>query len=478
MVSVQQNGFVKSASLYPKKVVPSLAAGLPHFAVEWARCWGRDVFISARGLFLGTGRYAKCREHILAFASVMKHGMVPNLLSSGTNPRYNARDAIWFMLQTIQDYTKIVPNGLEILKEEIPRRFLPYDDTYFDVGDPRAYSKSTTLESIIQEALQRHASGMKFREANAGPGLDMQMKSTGFDQKIEVDWNTGLIFGGNQDNCGTWMDKMGESERANSKGVPGTPRDGAAIEITGLLYSTLVWVYKLHNEGKYKYAGVSVDHQDMKVISFGDWAAKIKQNFEKCYYVPLDKKEDSKFDVNPKALNRRGIYKDLYKSGKEYEDYQLRANFPIAMTVAPDLFTPEYALHALTLADKVLRGPTGMATLDPKDLNYRPYYNNSEDSTDFATSKGRNYHQGPEWLWPTGFFLRALLKFDLMRRKGPQERTEAFQQITRRLQGCKVAISESPWAGLTELTNKNGEFCGDSVSGAFFFLFLIVKLGG
>jgi glycogen debranching enzyme len=70
------------------------------------------------------------------------------------------------------------------------------------------------------------------------------------------------------------------------------------------------------------------------------------------------------------------------------------------------------------------------------------------------------------------------LKFDLMRRKGPQERTEAFQQITRRLQGCKVAISESPWAGLTELTNKNGEFCGDSVSGAFFFLFLIVKLGG
>jgi glycogen debranching enzyme len=475
MVSVQQHGFVKSASLYPKKVVPSLAAGLPHFAVEWARCWGRDVFISARGLFLGTGRYADCREHILAFASVMKHGMVPNLLSSGTNPRYNARDAIWFMLQTIQDYTKIVPNGLEILKEEIPRRFLPYDDTYFPVEDPRAYSKSTTLESIIQEALQRHASGMEFREANAGPGLDMQMSSKGFDQKIEVDWNTGLIFGGNQYNCGTWMDKMGESDRANSKGVPGTPRDGAAIEITGLLYSTLLWVSKLHKEEKYKYAGVSVNHPDIKVISFGDWADKIKQNFEKCYYVPLDKKDDSNFDVNPKVLNRRGIYKDLYKSGKEYEDYQLRANFPIAMTVAPDLFTPEYALHALTLADKVLRGPTGMATLDPKDLNYRPYYNNSEDSTDFATSKGRNYHQGPEWLWPTGFFLRALLKFDLMRRKSPQERTEAFQQITRRLQGCKEAIKESPWAGLTELTNKGGEFCGDSVCLALSLVFVLGK---
>ncbi len=464
MVSVQQTGYVKSASLYPKKTVPSMAAGLPHFAVEWARCWGRDVFISARGLYLGTGRYADCKEHILAFASVLKHGMVPNLLSSGNNPRYNARDAIWFMLQCIQDYTKIAPDGLEILKEKVPRRFLPYDDTYFESDDPRAYSKSSTLEDIIQEALQRHASGMSFREAKAGPGLDMQMKSEGFQQDIKVNWDTGLIFGGNQHNCGTWMDKMGESERANNKGVPGTPRDGAAIEITGLLYSTLIWLSKLNKEAKYKYTGVSISNQASSVINFSEWAAKIKENFERCYYVPLDPKEDWKYDVNAKIVNRRGIYKDLYKSGKEYEDYQLRANFPIAMTVAPDLFVPSHALHALALADKVLRGPTGMATLDPEDLNYRPYYNNSEDSTDFATSKGRNYHQGPEWLWPTGFFLRALLKFDLMRRKGPQERTEAFQQITRRLKGCKEAINSSPWAGLAELTNKKGEFCADSVS--------------
>ena len=153
MVSVQQTGFVQSASLYPKKSVPSLAAGLPHFAVKWARCWGRDVFISARGLYLGTGRYAECREHIIAFASVVKHGMIPNLLSSGDAPRYNARDAIWFLLQCIQDYTKIVPNGIDLLEEKIPRRFLPYDDTWFPFDDPRAYSKTCSLEDIIQEAL-------------------------------------------------------------------------------------------------------------------------------------------------------------------------------------------------------------------------------------------------------------------------------------------------------------------------------------
>src|SRR5690606_32966531 len=111
------------------------------------------------------------------------------------------------------------------------------------------------------------------------------------------------------------------------------------------------------------------------------------------------------------------------------------------MVVAPALFTPGRALGALSVADKILRGPTGMATLDPADLNYRGYYVNGEDSEDFATSKGRNYHQGPEWLWPTGFFLRALLRFDLERREregqGEEGRVEVYQQVTRRLAGCK-----------------------------------------
>ncbi|KLJ07169.1 hypothetical protein EMPG_17339 [Blastomyces silverae] len=476
MVSAQMVGYVKSASLYPTKQVPSLAAGLPHFATDWARCWGRDVFISLRGLLLVTDRFDVAKEHILAFASVLKHGMIPNLLGSGKLPRYNSRDSVWFFLQAIQDYTTIVPDGISLLDEKVPRRFLPYDDTWFPFDDERAYSQSSTIAEIIQEVFQRHASGLSFREYNAGPELDRQMSTEGFQIDVHVDWNTGFIFGGNQWNCGTWMDKMGESEKAGNKGHPGTPRDGAAVEIMGLLYSALRWVGKLHREGRYMHDGVKIGSGSTAttetIITFSDWAGRIHENFNRAYYIPLHPADDSQHDIDPSIVHRRGIYKDLYKSSNPYQDYQLRPNFAIAMVVAPSLFPLENAIHALTTADTVLRGKVGMATLDPADLNYRPYYNNAEDSTDFATAKGRNYHQGPEWVWPLGYFLRALLRFKILsQRSGGGEggekgkgsgREETFQLVSSRLEGCKRMIVESGWKGLTELTHGGGGFCADS----------------
>src|SRR5438477_9592682 len=117
------------------------------------------------------------------------------------------------MLQAIQDYVTFAPNGLSLLFETVKRRF-PKDDTWVSLDDPRAYRDSCTIAEIIQEIMQRHAEGIRFREHNAGPNLDMQMNDNGFNIEIWVDWNTGLLFGGNKYNCGTWMDKMGESQRA------------------------------------------------------------------------------------------------------------------------------------------------------------------------------------------------------------------------------------------------------------------------
>jgi glycogen debranching enzyme len=164
------------------------------------------------------------------------------------------------MLQNIQDYVLMAPDGLSILSQSVKRRF-PKDDTWVAWDDERAYAYSSTIAEIIQEILQRHAEGIHFREYNAGPDLDMQMKHEGFNIDIDVDWKTGLIFGGNQYNCGTWMDKMGESDRAGTRGRPGTPRDGAPVEITGLLKSTLRWLAELSSAGKFPFKGVQANSE-------------------------------------------------------------------------------------------------------------------------------------------------------------------------------------------------------------------------
>ena len=304
MVSVQCQGYVENASLWPDKLVPSLAAGLPHFAQDWARCWGRDTMIAMRGLLLSTGRYDDAKEHLLCFASLVKHGMIPNLLGSSKLPRYNSRDSVWFFLQNVQDYVALVPHGENILKERVKRRFKPYDDTWFAWDDSRAYKDTSSVEDVIQECLQRHAAGMHFREYNAGSNLDSQMKPDGFNIDMEVDWSTGILMGGNEHNCGTWMDKMGESVKAGNKGEPGTSRDGAPVEITGLLYSTLKWVDALKTAGKFNHDGVTTS-QGTK-LTYGEWASKLKSSFEHCYYIPTDDKEWSKYDINPKIVNPSG----------------------------------------------------------------------------------------------------------------------------------------------------------------------------
>jgi glycogen debranching enzyme len=143
-----------------------------------------------------------------------------------------------------------------------------------------------------------------------------------------------------------------------------------------------------------------------------------------------DPTDDTEYTINPAIVSRRGIYKDVYGSGsgREWSDYQFRPNFPIAMTVAPEMFDHQHAFGALKLADQILRGPLGMKTLDPADQQYRPTYDNANDSYDPAIAKGLNYHnvrfliiacshhvkalsQGPEWGWPLGYFLRAYLHF-------------------------------------------------------------------
>lgn len=452
--AIQLYGKVPSTGLSPIENTASLSAGLPHFTTNHMRCWGRDIFISLRGLFLVTGLHSTAKTHILHFASAIKHGLIPNLLDSGRFPRYNSRDSVWFFLQAIQEYCKFVPNGCDILEEVVNRRF--ESDEFISVDDSKAFSKKSKLKEIIHEIMQRHASGIKFVEWNAGPQLDHAMRPEGFNVEINFDPKTGLLFGGNRFNCGTWMDKMGDSEKARIKGLPATPRDGAAVEITGLLKSCVRWLSELHRAGKF-FEGVDLGNG--KQLKYREWNDLIQENFERCYFIPSKSEEDKYFEVDSELIQTRGIYKDTFKSSIRETDYQHRPNVFIAMTVAPELFHDRKKAALALKNARVLRGPVGMKTLDPRDPNYRGFYDNDNDSADPHVAHGINYHQGPEWVWMMGFYLRALYTLS----KAPKTTDCGLvHDILRVLSPHRQMLQQSLFAGLPELTNRDGVYCPHS----------------
>lgn len=471
LCSVQFCGTVKSAmlpQLSPKLSPPqppvvsdtqmpiTIAAGLPHFSTGYMRCWGRDTFIALPGNLLITGRYNEARWIILAFAGTLRHGLIPNLLDGGKKARYNCRDAVWFWLQSIQRYVTMAPDGSHILKDKVSRLFPTDESTPQEPG-----KHDQLLEDVIQEALQRHFQGVQFRERNAGFQIDREMCDEGFNNRIGVDLETGFVYGGTINNCGTWMDKMGSSELAGTKGKPATPRDGSAVEIVGLCKAALHFLGQMHRENKFRHNSVERKDDAGNVIkwTYEFWEKKIEDNFEKYFWInesPLPEREPK-----PELINRRGIYKDSVNASQSWADYQLRCNFPIAIAVAPELTTPKHAWVALKQAEKILLGPLGIKTLDPSDWTYNGDYDNSNNSADSKIAHGYNYHQGPEWLWPVGWLLRAQLAI--------APKVGGYEELGRTMSHIKALLAPhlshmltDPWRSLPELTNTNGAHCSGS----------------
>ncbi len=73
----------------------SVIAGYPWFAD-----WGRDTFISLRGLCLANGRLDLARDILLGWSGQVSAGMLPNRFpESGSAPEYNTVDAaLWYVV--------------------------------------------------------------------------------------------------------------------------------------------------------------------------------------------------------------------------------------------------------------------------------------------------------------------------------------------------------------------------------------------
>jgi len=250
--------------------------------------------------------------------------------------------------------------------------------------------------------------------------------------------------------------------------VPATPRDGAAVEVTGLLYSTLAWLASLP-PGAVPAAGVALGGC-AAVTPWGEWAARVRAAFEPSFYVPPRAEDDCAFSVERPWVHRRGIYKDTVGAAAGWSDYQLRPNVLVAMAVAPGLFTPERAAGALAAVERQLigEGQLGVKTLDPGDWAYRGDYA-AGACGEKRVAGGWNYHQGPEWVWPYGAYLRARLRFPPPTLAAPgggggrwASAAERRRWLLAALARHREHVDAAPEGALPELTNAGGRPCADS----------------
>ncbi|KAK5606320.1 hypothetical protein CRENBAI_023545 [Crenichthys baileyi] len=233
-------------------------------------------------------------------------------------------------------------------------------------------------------------------------------------------------------------------------------RDGAAVEIVGLSKSVVRWLVELQAKGLFPYDGVNVHRDGTEVfISYSEWNQQLQQSFETEFWVSEDPHDPN--EKHPDLVHKKGIYKDSYGASSPWCDYQLRPNFTIAMVVAPELFTLGRAWKALGVAEKKLLGLLGMKTLDPDDMVYCGVYDNALDNDNYNLAKGFNYHQGPEWLWPVGYFLRAKLYF--AKKLGEETYSKTVTLVKNVLSQHYTHLERSPWKGLPELTNEQGQHC-------------------
>lgn len=163
----------------------TIIAGYPWFAD-----WGRDTFISLRGLCLATGRLEEAGEILLHWAGQVSGGMLPNRFPEGEGaPEFNSVDAaLWFIVAAAE--------WLELTRE----------------GGALDGGHEDTLWRAVEAILDGYAGGTRYG--------------------IRLDPADGLLAAGAPGWQLTWMDA-----RADGREV--TPRIGKPVEIQALWINCL-----------------------------------------------------------------------------------------------------------------------------------------------------------------------------------------------------------------------------------------------
>jgi predicted glycogen debranching enzyme len=168
----------------------TIIAGYP-----WFGDWGRDTFISMRGLCLATGRLAEARDILTAWAGTVSQGMLPNRFpDQGDIPEYNSVDAaLWYVV--------VVHEFLEAAQ-----------------GDPALVADQDKLVASVEAILSGYLHGTRYGIrcdadgllASGAPGLQL----TWMDAKVG-DWVVTPRTGKPVEVQALWLNALGLTSRRN-----------------------------------------------------------------------------------------------------------------------------------------------------------------------------------------------------------------------------------------------------------------------
>jgi predicted glycogen debranching enzyme len=163
----------------------TIIAGYP-----WFTDWGRDTFISLRGLCLATGCLDTARSILLAWSGAVSEGMLPNFFPDGNGrPEYNSVDASLWYIVAVHDYIEAM----------------------LVAGRPAADGELRSLLEAVEAIVEGYARGTRF-----GIGAD----------------EDGLLSAGQPGVQLTWMDAKVDDWVV-------TPRIGKPVEVQALWINAL-----------------------------------------------------------------------------------------------------------------------------------------------------------------------------------------------------------------------------------------------
>ena len=471
------SNYIREISMknYELNEILSISKGIPFNTIGSKRMYFRDSLIAFKSLFLLCNNYKEGKNLLKIIASTLRHGLIPDCFDEGEKPRYNSRDTCWYFINAVKEYINYT-SDFKFLKEEIELLFLS-DISYEEhlqkkmKGEKRKYP----LEQIIHIIFQSHAKGIHFTDWNYGTKNNSLQKKEGYNIDIDLDPNTGFVYGGNYYNNGTWMNKIGTSTKGKNKGLPATPRPGANIEIIALIYSSLDFIINMGKNNYFKYKSVTLSNGEN--YPYSQWILLIKDSFEdefyvKKYNIEIDNSYNNEWNQNPIKGN---IYKD-YKNKNDVNiyEFQLRPNFLIALYISPELFTYDNIINAINNVELyLLRNDTnviGLKTLDKTDKEYNGLYNNKKETNNFLTSGGFNIHNGLEHTWIYGIYLILKIKYFFLKnnkiKNNTTDRTEDLKHKIIKFASNKLVpimniIKYNKWFGIPEMTDELGNIISD-----------------